>query len=418
MNFTGRVVLGTFAVVLLALSVLVWSTARSFRSDLQGEIEQSVERQASLVREAIPDDSLGWQAAVRRLGREHDLRITLIDPTGRVRAESDVVDLATANIANHADRPEIQAALGGAMGSAIRRSETMGREYYYVAVPGGPAVVRVAAPLEGVEETLSRVRRSMFWAALLALAVGTALAYIAARSITRPLIGLTAASRAIAAGNLPRFPHSGIPDIDALVQALRQMSQQLTERFETLRAERAESTALVESMVEAVISTDERGAVLTANPAARRLLGYAGQQAVPPLLELFRNRESRDVVQEVLNGDPVEREIRLDGRSILINGRPLEGGGLVLVMHDLTEVRRLETVRRDFVANASHELKTPLTSITGYTETLLQDEPDPTTSRRFLETIHKNAQRLQHLIDDLLDLSRIESDRWQPRCQD
>jgi two-component system phosphate regulon sensor histidine kinase PhoR len=418
MNFTGRVVLGTFTVVLLAVSVLVWSTGRSFRRDLQGEIEQSVEHQATLVREAIPDDSLAWQAAVRRLGIEHDLRITLIDRTGRVRAESDVADLATANIANHADRPEVQAALGGAMGSAIRRSETMGREYYYVAVPGDPGAVRVAAPLEGVEETLSHVRRSMFWAALLALAVGTALSYIAARSITRPLVGLTTASRAIAAGNLPRFPHSGIPDIDALVQALRQMSQQLTERFESLRAERAESTALVESMVEAVISTDERGGVLTANPAARRLLGYAGHQTLPPLLELFRTRESRDVVQELLGGDPVEREIRLDGRSILINGRPLQDGGIVLVMHDLTEVRRLETVRRDFVANASHELKTPLTSIAGYTETLLEDEPDPATSRRFLKIILKNARRLQHLIDDLLDLSRIESDRWQPRFED
>ena len=258
MNFTGRVVLGTFAVVLLAVSVLVWSTGRSFRRDLQGEIERSVEHQATLVREAIPSDSLAWQAAVRRLGLEHDLRITLIDRTGRVRAESDAADLETANIANHADRPEVQAALGGAMGSAIRRSETMGREYYYVAVPGDPGVVRVAAPLEGVDETLRHVRRSMFWAALLALAIGTALAYIAARSITRPLVALTAASRAIAAGNLPRFPHSGVPDIDALVQALRQMSQQLTERFESLRAGRAESTALVESMVEAVISTDGR----------------------------------------------------------------------------------------------------------------------------------------------------------------
>lgn len=418
MSFTGRVVLGTFVVMLLAVSVLVWSTTRSFRSDLQGEIEQSVERQAALVREAIPKDSLAWQAAVRRLGLEHDLRITLIDRTGRVRAESDVADLATANIANHADRPEVQAALDGAMGSAIRRSETMGREYYYVAVPGHPGVVRVAAPLEGVERTLSHVRRSMFWAALLALAAGSALAYITARSITRPLVGLTAASRAIAAGNHPRFPHSGIPDIDALVQALRQMSQQLDERFETLRAERAESTALVESMVEAVISTDDRGGVLTANPAARRLLGYAEQQTLPPLLELFRTRESRNVVQEVLDGNPVEREIRLDGRSILINGRPLPGGGIVLVMHDLTEVRRLETVRRDFVANASHELKTPLTSITGYTETLLEDELDPATSKRFLGTILKNARRLQHLIDDLLDLSRIESGRWQPRYED
>lgn len=415
MNFTGRVVLGTSLVVLLALTVLFWSAERSFHHDLETEIGRSVERQAGLVLEALPKDSLAWRAAVRRLGQQHNLRITLIDRTGRVRAESDVADLATANIEDHAYRPEVQAALEGRTGTATRRSETMGIEYYYVAVPGGPGVVRVATPLDRVEQTVRQARRSMFWAALLALAVGTGLAYLAARSVARPLLGLTAASRAIAAGNLPRFPHSGIPDIDALVQSLRQMSQQLTERFETLRTERAESRALVESMVEAVIATDERGRIVTANPAARQLLGYAETQPLPGVLELFRARGPREAVQDVLNGDPIEREVRFDGRSVLMNGRPLPGGGMVLVMHDLSEVRRLEMVRQDFVANASHELKTPLTSITGYTETLLQDDPDPATRRRFLEVIHANAQRLQRLVDDLLDLSRIESGRWQAR---
>ncbi|HSM15862.1 MAG TPA: ATP-binding protein [Gemmatimonadales bacterium] len=415
MNFTGRVVLGTSLVVLLALTVLFWSAERSFRHDLETEIGRAAERQAGLVLEALPTDSLAWRAAVRRLGQQHNLRITLIDRTGRVRAESDVADLATANIEDHADRPEVQAALEGGTGTATRRSETMGIEYHYVAVPGGPGVVRVATPLDRVEQTVRQARRSMFWAMLLALAVGTGLAYLAARSVARPLLGLTAASRAIAAGNLPRFPHSGIPDIDALVQSLRQMSQQLTERFETLRAERAESRALVESMVEAVIATDERGRIVTANPAARQLLGYAEAQPLPGALELFRARGPRAAVQEVLNGEQIAREVRFDGRSILMNGRPLPGGGMVLVMHDLSEVRRLEIVRQDFVANASHELKTPLTSITGYTETLLQDDPDPATRRRFLEVIHANAQRLQRLVDDLLDLSRIESGRWQAR---
>ncbi len=415
MNFTGRVVLGTSLVVLLALTVLFWSAERSFRHDLETEIGRSSERQAGLVLEALPTDSLAWRAAVRRLGQQHNLRITLIDRTGRVRAESDVADLATANIEDHADRPEVLAALDGRTGTATRRSETMGIEYYYVAVPGGPGVVRVATPLDRVEQTVRQARRSMFWAMLLALAVGTGLAYLAARSVAQPLVGLTAASRAIAAGNLPRFPHSGIPDIDALVQSLRQMSQQLTERFETLRTERAESRALVESMVEAVIATDERGRIVTANPAARHLLGYDEDQTLPSVLELFRARGPREAVQDVLTGDPIEREVQFDGRSILMNGRPLPSGGMVLVMHDLSEVRRLETVRQDFVANASHELKTPLTSIAGYTETLLQDDPDADTRRRFLEVIHSNAQRLQHLVDDLLDLSRIESGRWQAR---
>ena len=267
MSFTSRVVLGTSLVVLLALVVLFWSAEQLFRHDLEAEIARAAERQAGLVREALPQDSLAWQATVRRLGSEHNLRITLIDRTGRVRAESDVSDLSTANIANHADRPEVQAALAGKIGTATRRSETIGNDYHYVAIPGGPGVVRVATPLDRMAQTVRQARRSMFWSALLALAIGMGLAYVVARSVARPLLSLTAASRAIAAGNLPRFPHSGIPDIDALVQSLRQMSQQLTERFETLRAERAESRALVESMVEAVIASDDRGRIVTANPA-------------------------------------------------------------------------------------------------------------------------------------------------------
>jgi two-component system phosphate regulon sensor histidine kinase PhoR len=133
------------------------------------------------------------------------------------------------------------------------------------------------------------------------------------------------------------------------------------------------------------------------------------------LPELFRAKTARQIVASVRAGASVEgREIDRDGRVLLISGRPLPDGGAVLVLHDLTELRRLEAVRRDFVANVSHELKTPLTSICGYTETLLADQPEPEVARRFLEVIHSNGRRMQRLVDDLLDLSRIESGRWQP----
>ena len=126
-------------------------------------------------------------------------------------------------------------------------------------------------------------------------------------------------------------------------------------------------------------------------------------------------KAAREVVDEVLRGEPVQdRQLEMDGRVFLVNARPLPTGGAVLVLHDLTEVRRLEAVRRDFVANVSHELKTPLTSISGYAETLLGDSADPETTQRFLGTILSNARRMQRLVDDLLDLSRIEAGRWHP----
>jgi signal transduction histidine kinase len=254
---------------------------------------------------------------------------------------------------------------------------------------------------------------------VLALVVGTLLALVAGRSIAGPLTGITAAARAIAAGAPPRFPRSGIPDIDGLVQALRDMHRQLGERFDALRHEQAESAALVEAMVEGVLAADARGRLVTANAAARRLLGYGPDDALPDLPELFRIKAARETVDLALAGTPVaDRELELDGRVLLVNARPLPAGGAVLVLHDLTELRRLEAVRRDFVANVSHELKTPLTSISGYTETLLADDrPDDATAHRFLETIRNNARRMQQLVDDLLDLARLESGGWRPACE-
>jgi len=168
--------------------------------------------------------------------------------------------------------------------------------------------------------------------------------------------------------------------------------------------------------MEGVIAADGRGRITTANEAARRLLGYEAGVALPDLPTLFRAKAAREVVNAVREGRPVQdRQLEVDGRTLLVNARPLGKDGAVLVLHDLTELRRLENVRRDFVANVSHELKTPLTSISGYAETLLTDVPDAATSQHFLQIIVSNARRMQRLVDGLLDLSRIESGRWQPR---
>jgi len=415
-TFATRLVAGTLLVLVLAVAVLLFVAERSLRGDLVGDIEHSLESEAGLIREALPPDSLTWDESVRRLAaNQSNRRITLVDSTGRVRAESDFSPGPLPALENHLDRPEIREALDGRVGVATRHNETVGREMLYVAVPGGPGAIRVAADLRQVDEIVRRAQAAVVGAALFALLVGALLALIAGRSIARPLTQITAAARAIAAGSPPRFPRSGVPDIDALVQALRQMHRQLVDRFEELRREQAETAALVESMVEGVVAADERGRIVTANPAARRLLGYDSLDPLPDLAELFRVKAAREVVNAVLQGEAVQdREVDLDGRSVLLNARPLPAGGAVLVMHNLTELRRLEAVRRDFVANVSHELKTPLTSISGYAETLLSLPPDPEMARVFLGTILGNARRMQRLVDDLLDLSRIESGRWQP----
>ena len=415
MSFAQRLVVGTVVILILAVLILLSGAERSLRRDLEGDIARSLEREALLIREVLPADSAGWDEAVHRLSAQNGHRITLVDRSGRVRADSDFPPGAPAAIENQAGQPEIRAALEGAPSVAARRSETVGRLLMYVAVPGGPGAVRVAADLGQVDAIIRSAQGGVAGAALLALFVGAVLAAVAGRSIARPLTGIAAAARAIAAGSPPRFPRSGIPDIDALVQALRAMHRQLGDRFDELRREQAESAALVQSRVEGVIAADGRGHIVTANPAARRLLGYGPTEPLPDLAELFRVKAAREVVDVVLQGQAVQdRRLDMDDRVFLVNARPLPTGGAVLVLHDLTEVRRLEAVRRDFVANVSHELKTPLTSISGYAETLLADNTDAETTHRFLATILSNARRMQRLVDDLLDLSRIEAGRWHP----
>jgi two-component system phosphate regulon sensor histidine kinase PhoR len=414
-TFTGRVVTGTLLVLVMSVLVLLWTADLALRRDLEGEVAVTLRREAQVIREGLPADPAAAQSQIYRIAQETGYRITLIAPDGAVTGESDYATLPLPAIDDHSTRPEVRAAFADSVGVSKRRSETVGRDLMYVAIPGGPGVVRVASDLQQVDATVHRAQFAVTLAALVALLIGALVAWITAGSVTRPLTAITEAARAIAAGQAPRFPHSGVRDIDSLVQALRQMHHELADRFEKLRHEQAESAAMVAAMVEGVVAADGRGRIVTANPAARQLLGYGPDTALPELQQLFRGRTAREIVRVATEGMPVEgEEVEIDGRKVAISARPLPNGGAILVLHDQTEIRRLEAVRRDFVANVSHELKTPLTSISGYAETLLAERPDAETERQFLQTILGNARRMQRLVDDLLDLSRIESGRWQP----
>jgi len=410
-----RYALGTLVVLLIAMATLLWTAERALQAALTDDVAAHLEREAGLVSAALGDDPAAWQPTVHRFAAATGNRITLIDPGGNVVADSDFRPEPLELIENHAGRPEVEAARRGGVGRDMRESETVGRELMYVAVPGGPGVVRVAEDMRRVTTAVRRVQGDVAGAAVIALLVGLVIAFIGARTLTRPITALSSAARAIAAGSPPRFPRSGIREVDALVRALREMHQQLGARFDELRREQAESAALVDAMTEGVIAADARGRITTANPAARRMLGYADTDSLPDITELFRFKAARELIADAMNGGGIRQaEVDADGRSYRLTSRALPAGGAVLVLNDLTDTRRLEAVRRDFVANVSHELRTPLTSIRGYAETLLTDQPDEATTRHFLDTILNNSRRMQRLVDDLLDLSRIESGRWQP----
>ena len=240
------------------------------------------------------------------------------------------------------------------------------------------------------------------------------LTWLLGRSVTKPLDDLNDAARAFAAGRSPEYPESQVPEIARHALELRLVHQELANRLAQLRSEREETRTLIESMADGVLAANARGEIVSSNSAARRLLGYRDDAELPPLGALFHDKPARDTLRDALAGRDVgQRALEVEDRVLLATGRTLPDGGTLLVLRDVTELRRLETVRRDFVANVSHELKTPLTSIAGYAETLAAESRDPQVTR-FADTILSNARRMQRLVDELLDLSRIESGRWQP----
>jgi two-component system, OmpR family, phosphate regulon sensor histidine kinase PhoR len=413
----GLLVAAAVAGSIIAADVLL-------RRHLEQEIARELEREARLVAAVAPADSIRWPEFAALAGAQLGRRVTLIDPEGHVRGDTEFDRASLAQLQNHRDRPEVRAALDSAGGRGVgmneRVSASTNEPQMYVAVRGGPpglAVVRVSTSLVSVDAEIHAVQRAVAAAGLLMLLAAGLVAWLLARALARPLLRIAEAARDIAAGRAAEFPDVHVPELARHVDALRAMHHELEGRFEDLRREREESRTLLEALSDGVVAADRRGTVISTNAAARRLLGYHENEPLPPLAELFHDRPHRTLMREVLTGAVVEgRELDLGDRTVVVSARPLADGGTLLVLSDVTDLRRLETVRRDFVANVSHELKTPLTAIAGYAETLAAEATDKQ-AVGFAQTIVENARRMQRLVDDLLDLSKIESGSWEPSPQ-
>ncbi len=419
MNLTRKLFASYVALVAVSAATLVVAADRSLGQRLRREATVEVTRETALLAGAV-DGLRGARldSLVRRLGRETGRRLTVIDSAGLVIADTDFPADELPTLENHATRPEFKLALRGGTGTDLRHSVSTGRWELKVAMPVRGGAVRVSTPLPQVDAVVSDAQQAVLFGALLALAIGAVLAAVFARTEARPLVRLRDAATAMARGERPPIDVRGRDEVGDLARALRTLDDNLAARIGDLERERSETTALIAAMVEGVIGLDARGTVTALNPAARRLLLLGAEAAPPPALELFRQRTAREAVERALQGRATAGlEVELDGQTVLLTSQPLPGGrgGAVLVLHDITGLKRLEAVRRDFVANVSHELKTPLTVIRGYAETLSAGDADPAAARGFLAKVLANARRMQQLVDDLLDLSRIESGAWAPK---
>jgi two-component system, OmpR family, phosphate regulon sensor histidine kinase PhoR len=415
-SFGARILLAMVVILTVTVTGTMLLADRWLRGSLERSLTAEIEREARLAAAALPRDPAQVPEAARRLGLQATRRLTVIDSTGKVIGDSDFDDASLPLLENHLSRPEVQDALGTGLGISKRYSASTRHVELKVAIRAWPGVVRVSAVMEQVDAVVVDAQRVVIVAALAALLVGVVLAGFGGREVSRPLTQLAGTARSVTRGETPVYPTARAAEVRQLVHAFRTMQEELSARVAALTRGREETSAIIESMVESVAAVDAQGEVKFCNAALRRLLRYGADVPLPNLREIFRSAEAREVLDQALDGRVVlGREVTLDDRTVLATARPLPTGGAVICLHDVTDLRRLETVRRDFVANVTHELKTPLTSIAGYADTLLADHPDHETTARFLQVISANANRMHHLVDDLLDLARLESGTWQPR---
>ncbi|OQX69860.1 MAG: hypothetical protein B6A08_03005 [Sorangiineae bacterium NIC37A_2] len=365
-----------------------------------------------------------WDALAHALAERTKARVSFIAEDGRLLGDSELEPEQVASAANQRTRPEVHAALRGEWRSVIRRADEGSEKVRYVAAPLRTdgrvvAVARLAAPVAEAEE-LKFLRDTLIFSAAVALIFGLAVAWGLLRAVFRPARQLTEVASRMAEGDLSaRARVEGVLEYEELGAALEQLGQGHSRALEALRQERDRLRGILSSMDEGVLFLDEDRRIALINPKLREMLLIQGDVRGRTVLEAIRHADLDELIDEAFDdeegGGPIQGEIHVSGimpRQVLVRAQRLEGPevGLVAIFVDVTETRRLENLRREFVANVSHELRTPVTSVCSASETLaILLEDDEESKRKFLDIISRNAARMKALVEDLLDLSRIES---------
>ncbi|HBA88994.1 MAG TPA: PAS domain-containing sensor histidine kinase [Geobacter sp.] len=422
-SFRWKLMASYLLLVLLLGVGLYWYLSVSLESSMTvgtREHLQDEARVASLMASKeirnLREDAPALTAAFSRAIRA---RVTVMSRDGEVVADSEVAPAELARLENHSHRPEVQQALKNGMGSAIRYSATLRMDMLYVAAPfGDGGLIRLALPLSGLEQAKQRLQRSLGAALAVAVLASLLLSYILSNVNSRNLRMLAAGAARIGRGEFEtRIPVRSSDELGELARVMNEMTGKIQEQLERISSEKNRLDAILKGMGEGVMVTDQHGAVTLVNPAFCAMFGVGIQVLGKQLLEISRHPDLYAACREVLH-ERQERhqEISLaDGQATLVHWVPLVEAdalrGAVAVFHDISALKRVERIRRDFVANVSHELRTPVTVIKGYAETLLSGAlaDDPKRSERFLGIIQNHADRLSNLVRDLLALSELES---------
>ncbi|MCM2257300.1 MAG: ATP-binding protein [Vicinamibacteria bacterium] len=422
--------LGALVAVLLLLGPELHERALDqTRATLLAEARLMARVVAEPMARGVDGDAL--DALVDGAAREIRARATIVARDGRVVGDSALSGPELLAIDNHGTRPEVVEALERGVGTSVRTSTTVSRNLLYTAVPithggGTLGVARVALSMDGIEHEKAALERALLAAAALAFAIAAALTALLSAPLVGPLREIMAKAREFAAGHLDaRIEVDRRDELGELARILNLSSERLRERLDENARDRARTDAILSAMEDGVLAVDARGVVVVANRALQEGLGLEDPTG-RHYLEVIRQPEVGAVIEHVLrSGERRQEEVVLQrlGLVFALSGVAFPGPagqapGAVLTFHDVTERRRVDRIRRDFVANASHELRTPLTSIRGFVEALEDGAVDePATAARFLGKIRTHADRMATLVEDLLELSRLESGQQAPQLE-
>jgi len=431
----GKLFLVSVSLVLAVVLLSGLYLESQLRSWAEARAQEELEGHARMVRMLLEDPrgdlleldaGAGADALADRLARPSDARVTIIAADGRVLGDSEFTGAGLQQLESHRDRPEVSAALREGRGAAIRHSASLTTDMLYVALPfaraeaGARGVVRVARPLREVDAAVRRLWIAFAVAGVFAVLGAVLLSALASHFLSRTLRGLVQdARRMVETGEKSKLLTVPPKDeIGGLAGSLNRMAEELEVAVAALASERSRFEAVLESMDEGVIALDQRQQLTMINRAALGLLSLSIEHDGATLAERIPIPSLHDIVARALDGHPERQEFETrttPPRQILAYASPLRSGqGAVVVMHDVTEIRRLERIRRDFVANVSHELRTPVSIIRLNAETLLDGALErPEIARKFLEAQMRNADRLAALVSDLLEISRIEAGNYE-----
>jgi len=424
-TFQAKFFFAAVSSAVIALVVAGTLFAAMMRSEVNDQIRATLVAQARLAADLLSHSSPSLtvpalDAEADRLGALTGTRVTLVAPDGRVIGDSSETLEGVAAMENHALRPEVVEARTGGLGRAERHSNTLDIDMLYVAVPvHHPAIgfARVALPLTNVRQHVRSVFTVLVTGLGLAFAGAALMAWMFSARIGQRVRGIADVARRYQSGDLtPTRMDFGDDELGVVARSLDEAVQDVGRRLAEQARDRARMEAILAGMVEGVIVVDRQGRLQLANDAAQRMLKLDAVGIGRPYVETIRHPAIAELVAAALldrTPEPLQLSPPRDpSRTIIARAAPATrdtAHGVVLVMHDITDLRRADQIRRDFVANVSHELRTPLTAIRGYVEAIGEDDASPEDTKRFLAVITRHAERMERLVKDLLRLARLDA---------